>query len=243
MKTIAIKILCLAIVSMSLLACKKLKTSDAEIERTNWIAGFNDSIKYYSDQNKELQEKLEKLNNEISEKLAHFQYIKNPKEVSGYYLMEGWQEKLPMKTTGIYARINENEKLELIATLSGATFNQLAAGVSSPQFYSDVVPHDQAFNFRHEKFNTVYFSSGKADTIAEFISENKSEKLNLYFLQGKTVKDFRIPEKESQMIAGTWNIYKMRQEARNLQKELWINSRKIDTFRRILDESNLSSNQ
>lgn len=223
----------------SCISCKKIKKTDAEIERENWISGFTDSIDYYQERSRQLQSRLDLVNTKIGGMLDNFELVKNPREVSGYYLVKGWQKKLPFTTTGIYARINENEKFEMIATLGGATFNQVSVG----SFNSEIVPHDQAFNFRHERFNSVYFTGGKIDTIAEYISTYHQDKIKLEYLeQGKVKKNFEIPKDEKDMISQTWNLYSAKREALTLEKELWISSHKIDTFRRILEEENQRQN-
>lgn len=225
----------LFIISALVFSCNKVKKTEAEIEREKWIAGFADSVTFYQDKSKEIESRLETLNADINGMLENFELIKNPREVSGYYLLKGWSKKIPFTSTAIYARINENEKLELIATLAGSTFNRLGVGIGSPEFYSETVPHDQAFNFRHERFNTVYFTGGKADTIAEYIADHHPDRITLQFFEGKKKKDFIIPNDEKDMIFQTWDLYSTKVEALKLQKELWINSRKIETFRRIMD--------
>lgn len=241
MKPRGIIISFLLIASVGLIGCHRLKKTDAEVERENWIAGFSDSIEYYQQRSSQIDIKLKDVNTQISDLLSNFETVKNPREVTGYYLMKGWKSKIPFTTTGIYARINENEKLELIATLAGGTFNQIGVGQGDPEFVSEVTPHDQAFNYRHERFNTVYFSGGKADTIAQYISGHLDNKISLYFMEGKTKKAFVLPENEKDMISWTWELYNSQMEARQLQRELWISSKKIETFRRIQEESGESN--
>ncbi|MCH5228369.1 MAG: hypothetical protein J1F12_00035 [Muribaculaceae bacterium] len=219
-------------------SCKRLKKTDAEIEREHWISGFSDSVEYYQHRSREVETRLTEINGRLNQSLQDFEFIKNPREVSGYYLLKGWKSKIPFTTTAIYARVNENHNLELIATLAGATFNKIGVGNGASEFYSETVPHDQAFNFRHERFNTVYFEGGKADTIAEYISLNKAGKVTLEFLETKRKKLFMIPQDEKDMISQTWDLYSLQTAARDLQKELWINSRKIETFRRMMDTEN-----
>ena len=223
---------------ISIAGCKKIKTPDAAIEREQWISGFSDSVEYYQHRSSQLEDQLNIVNNKINGLLQNFEFIKNPREVSGYYLLKGWSKKLPFTSTAIYARINENEKLELIATLAGGTFNRIGVG----DCYSEIVPHDQAFNYRHERFNTVYFTGGKADTIIEYIARHELNKINLEFIEGSRKKNFIIPADEKEMITQTWNLFEAKKDAMTLQKEQWICSRKIETFRRILNEENKLGN-
>lgn len=218
--------------------CSKIKKTDAEYEREAWIESFSDSIGIYQLKTQEIENKLAKENEKISGLLQDFEKVENPREVSGYYLLKGWQSRLPFTTTGIYARINENEKLELIATLAGGTFNQIGVRDGGEDYVSNVVPNDQAFNYRHARFNTVYFQSGKADTIADFIARHAGERINLRFIEGNREKTFPIPENGKNMIEKTYKLYSAQIEARNLQRELFICSRKIDAFRRLQDTQN-----
>lgn len=213
-------------------ACKRVKTPEAVNERETWINSFSDSVDYYKQYSEKIDTRLQEVNAKVADMLNNFEMVRNPREVSGYYILKGWNSKLPLITTGIYARINENEKIELIATLGGATFNQIAVGEN----YSEVVHHDQAFNFRHERYNTVYFAGGKADTIADYIATHHNEKLKLLYLEGKKQNSFIIPDIEKEMITETWNLYAAQKEAHELQKTLWLCSRKIDTFRRFMNE-------
>lgn len=223
---------------LSFLGCKKVKTPEAALEREKWISGFTDSVEYYQERSSQIQQQLDIINNKINGILEEFDYVKNPREVTGYYLLKGWKNKIPFTQTAIYARINDNEKLELIATLTGGTFNKISVG----NYSSEIVPHDQAFNYRHERFNTVYFSGGKADTICEYIANHVSDKINLDFIEGTKKKTFVIPNDEREMIYKTWNLFKTKKESLTLQKEQWICSRKIDTFRRIMDSNNKLEN-
>lgn len=216
-------------------SCKKLKTPDSIEERENWYASFSDSVKYYENKYQQTEDELQKLNSEISELLQGFEKVKKPREVSGYFIVKGWASKTPLTSSGLYARIDENEKLELIATLGGSTFNQISVG----NFNSEVVKHDQALNYRHESYNTVFFSGGKADTVAQYIAENKSNALKLDFMEsGKRKSQFLLPENEKDMIAKTWQVFSLQRMTKTLQKELAMCSRKIDTFRRMKDEHN-----
>ena len=220
---------------LSCIACSKIKTPDAKLERETWIESFSDSIKVYQEKRDLVESGIQELNAIISKLIDNFEQVKKPREVTGYYLLKGWQSKIPFTTTGIYARINENGKLELIATLSGATFNQLK--IANTSVASEIVPHDQAFNYRHERFNTVYFSGEQANEIARYIAENSGHKISLEFLEGKVKKNFILPDDEKTMISQTWKLYSNQIEANRLQREYSLYSRKIDTFRRFMIEN------
>ena len=221
--------------------CAKVKTPEAQLEREQWIAGFSDSVEYYKNRTEEIDSRLKELKTRIDKELENFEHINNPREVTGYYLLKGWNKKIPLTSTGIYARLNQNEQIELIATLSGSTFNRIGVGTGNSEIYSETVPHDQALNYRHRLYNTVYFSGGKADTITEYIAKHHSDKITLEFLENSTKKKFIIPEDEKEMINVTWQLFDLQRQAHVLQKELWICSRKIDTFRRFQEQEEAKS--
>ena len=230
------KYLIFFLITFLIISCKKLKTPEAIQERETWFESFSDSISYYEDLSKKIDTQIQESNAKISGLLAQFEKVNNPREVTGYYIIKGWSSHIPLKSTGIYARINENENLELIATLSGSTFNQIEVG----GLYSDIVKHDQALNYRHATFNTVFFTGGKADSIAEYISHHEEVNLKLDFIEGKHKSQFVIPTNQKNMISQTWSLYSSQLEIRKLQKELAICSRKIDTFRRLRDDHSQS---
>ena len=228
----------MVLIGIGLSDCSKIRKTEAEKQREEWIESFSDSISYYQNQAKALETSLDELHGRIEAILPEFEKTENPREVAGVYIMKGWKEKLPMLSSGIYARINEREGLEIIATLGGATFNQIGVGEGSEEILSDVVRHDQAFNYRHERYNTVCFSGEKADSVAAFIADNYREKINLKFIEGEKKRNFNIPENEKNMIRQTWLLYSNQTEAKKLEKELWIASKKIETFRRIMEMQN-----
>lgn len=238
-------ILCLltSTVGCSLFSCNKIKKSDAEIERENWIASFNDSISYYKNEISNLETRFAEANSFTSGLLDNFEYISNPRQVAGYYILKGWNDKIPLKTTGIYARINEDEKLELLATLSGGNFNQISISNGSQEVNSNVVPHDQALNYRHNNLNTVCFYGSAADSVAEMIADNVTDKLTLNFIEGDKKKQAVIPDDEKNMIAQTWELYSYKVEITELQKKMWLYSKKIDAYRRMMENKDSISNK
>ena len=218
-------------------SCKKLKKPEAATERETWIASFNDSIQYYNVLLDDINKNLNDTNREIAIMMEQFEYVSNPRQVTGYYILKGWNSKLPFTQTAIYSRITDDEKLEIIATLSSGIFNKIMVESDNNELTSQTVPHDQALNYRHSNYNTVCFSGAASDSIADFISSHKNEKIKLFFLNGSNKKDFVIPDDEKSMISKTWELFSAQLEQKRLQKELWINSRKIDACRRMLEKA------
>lgn len=227
----------LFVLLITAISCNNIKTPNAIKEREQWFASFNDSINKYKTLSNDIDIRLANCTSSILSQLESFEYISNPKEVTGYYILKGWHSKLPFTSTGIYARINEYEKIELIATLKGGVFNRIAVSNGSTEIKSSVIPHDQAFNYRHAGYNTVCFSDSSANEIAKFISQNKTEKLQLIFINANQKNNFVIPANEKTMISKTWELFSNQQEQKKMQKELWINAKKMDVFQRMLETS------
>lgn len=185
----------------------------------------------------DFNESLEMLHKEIADLLNDFRHVSNPREVTGYYIYKDWENKLPLKKTGLIARLNENEKIELIATLSGGVFNQIEISSPSGSIISNVVPHDQAFNYRTGSYNTVCFSGETADSIAGYIYTHKNDNLKLIFLNGKKTGELNLPEDEKVMVGQTWKLFDSQYEVKILQRKLNIYSNAVNACRRLLDEN------
>ena len=234
---------CLSLLIFSGFGCKKRQVPEAIAEREKWIAGFNDSVASYENRISEISTMLNECNDRINDELTNFEYVSKPKEVTGYYILKGWKSKVPLTSTGIYARINEDEKIELLATLSGGVFNSLKVSNGVTECTSQVVPYDQALNYRHGAYNTVCFVGEAADSVAQFISDHYTEKLYLYFMNGNQKRDFVIPENEKTMVAATWNLLATQLEQKNLQKDLWMTSKKLEIFRKKIVNSDTIKNK
>ena len=218
-------------------ACKQLKKPEALAEREQWIESFKDSIKLFKEEIEQIDKGLSECNLKIATQLDNFEHVSNPRQVTGYYILKGWNSKLPFTHTAIYARVNEDEKLELIATLAGSTFNSISVSDGTESLESEIVAHDQAFNYRHNGYNTVCFSGSKADSIAQFIAQHQEKNIKINFLEGKKKGEFSLPADEKSMIAETWRLFESQHQQKELQKQLWIISRKIDASRRMLENN------
>lgn len=224
------------IITLILGSCVKIKKPEALSEREQWINSFHDSIEIYQKQTADIEAELNNCNARMGDILNKFEHISNPREVTGYYILKGWKSKTPLTSTGIFARITENENLELIATLSGGTFNKISVSDGNSIAESSVVPHDQALNYRHSSYNTVCFSGEKTDSLIQFIANHHASALKLNFMEGgSNKKSFTIPADEKDMIFQTWSLFEAQLQQKQLQKQLWINSRKIATYRRMLE--------
>ena len=90
-----------------------------QAEREKWEASLPDSLKAVEHQTDSIKAELQALTNSFDAMVHTFEYVDNPREVEGYYIAGAWKGNYPLKSAGLVARITKNEKLELIAALSG----------------------------------------------------------------------------------------------------------------------------
>ena len=233
-RTIAVFLLLFGVLTGGV-SCKKLKKPAAIEEREQWIASFADSIASYNKEIENATDSVKIINQKIEDILHGFSHVVKEREVTGYYIASGWKDRLPLTSTGLVARLNENEKLELIATLKGGVFNRIEASDGSGEVSTKVIPHDQALNYRATGFNTVCFSGGDADTVAQFISDNKGKKITVNYIDGKKTGSFVLSDAEKEMIYSTWQLCYLKNMARQLEKSISFNARRIDICRRMMD--------
>lgn len=220
---------------LSLFGCKKLVKPESAKEREEWRASLTDSITVYQAKIDSIQMALAEIHSKIGNTLNNFTYISNPREVSGYYILDGWQNRYPLKQTGIVARINEDEALEVIAALSKGSFTHVSLSSEGQEYTSRPVPHDQAFNYKTADLNTVCFTGGSADSIAMFISNHRENPIKLTFIENNTTGNFTIPQDEKNMISSTWNLYSTQREAKEIEKSISLYSARINACRKIIE--------
>lgn len=219
-------------------SCAKTKKSEAAIERENWLLSLNDSIADYQSRIAEAEQALTSIHNEIGEMIVNFDHVSNPKLVEGYYIYKGWSAKYPLTGTGIVARITQDEGFELIAALSGGRFNRIRVTSGGSSAESNVVPHDQALNYRTETLNTVCFFGSAADSIGQLISGNNGGTVTVEYLgDGKPGKHQLSPE-EVKMIGATWKLFSSQRASHRLEREIPMLSRRIDVCRRMIEMNN-----
>lgn len=227
-------IITLALGALMLPGCK-VKTPEAVKEREAWLDSLNDSIAKYEKQREEVESRLATARERVGIMVEHFDYVNNPREVEGYYIFDGWKNRYPMKQTALVARVTQDIRFELIATLTGAHFNEIGVSSAGETVASEVVPHDQAFNYRAGNLNTVSFTGEKADSIGSFITRHCNDEITVAYLEGKRTGSLSLPSDEKQMIARTWELYSAQLNMHTLEKELPRLSGKIAACRRMLE--------
>jgi len=228
----------MAVAAISLSACGGGKKTEAEQQRETWLNSLNDSIALYQKQMESVSSELTEVQRKVGEMVVDFDYVNNPREVEGYYIYKGWKSRYPLAQTGLLARVTEDERFELLATLTGAVFNEIAATSDGVSVSSDVVPHDQALNYRAGNLNKVCFSGEKADSVGALIADHESATVTVAFINGNRTGSLQLPNDQKQMIAATWRLYSMQKKAHSLEKEMPRLSGKISACRRMLDSNN-----
>lgn len=221
--------------------CSPKKPAAAE-QREKWLASLNDSISTYQKQIEEVNNDIEEARKNVGNMIGHFEYVEKPRQVEGYYILNGWKNKYPLMNTGLVARVNKSEGFELIATLTGAHFNEIGVTSGTTTLQSAVVPHDQALNYRAGNLNTVCFSGERADSIGAFIAANESATVTVAYLNGKRSGTHPLSEGEKTMIAQTWRLYHSQKELHKLEKEIPRLSGKISACRRMLESADSTNN-
>ncbi len=110
---------------VSLSVCGPKNPAAAE-QREKWLLSLNDSISKYQKDIELVGDSLDAARESVGRLVGAFDYVNNPREVEGYYILNGWKAKYPLSSTSMVARINESEGFELIAALSGGFFNEIA---------------------------------------------------------------------------------------------------------------------
>lgn len=221
--------------AVSLSACGGSKKTEAEQKREAWLASLNDSIALYQKQMEGVSAELSEVQRKVGEMVGDFDYVNNPREVEGYYIYKGWKSRYPLTQTGLVARVTEDERFELIATLTGGFFNEIAATSDGVTASSGVVPHDQALNYRAGNLNKVCFSGEKADSVGALIAAHQSGPVTVSYLDGRRTGSLQLPADERLMVAATWQLYSMQKKAHSLEKEMPRLSGKISACRRLLE--------
>lgn len=226
-----------AVVIASVLCSCGTKTPAAVEERERWLESLNDSIALYQDLQQKGFASLDEQRHSVGALVAQFDYVNNPREVEGYYILRGWKSRYPLSATGVVARVTEYREFELIAALTGAHFNEIAAVSGGVTVASAVVPHDQAVNYRAGNLNRVSFSGEKADSIGAFIAAHSSDGVEIVFLEGKRTGSYRLPADSREMIAKTWRLCEEQKRLYDMEREQKILSGKIAACRRMLDSA------
>lgn len=221
-KICTIGALCLILAAAG--GCKKVVKSDAAKDHEAWVGSLNDSVAATRAQIEVSMVEIDSLHREVAALLEDFDRVDDPRQVEPYTIAKGWSRKYPLTSTGLVARLTEGEQLELVAALKGGTFEHLT--VSSPdegECQTDVVPYDQALNYRADGLNTVAFTGARADSVAQLIALAAPGTVTVGY--GRT--SAKLPTDQQAMIAKTWRLYDAHRRAQRLEKTLPLLNEKV----------------
>ncbi len=189
-----------------------------------WLESLNDSIADMRMSIDSINYLISELNDSVAGMLGSFERVDNPRYVEGFTIFKGWSKKYPLTSTGLVARMKDDENLELIAALRGGTFTEIDVAAGGEHARSETMPYDKALNYRSGNLNTVAFSGGKADTIAMLIAGNPNVEVIVTF-SGKNSHKLTAGEKE--MIGATYRLVAANKESKRLQRILPVAQEKI----------------
>lgn len=217
---------------LSGVGCKKYTGEKAAAQRQEWLESLRDSITAISAQRSADSLRLEELRSQLSDEIGRFTQVANAREVEPYYILSQFKAKYPLSSTGIAARLMNNEQVELIAALSGKHFNAIRINAGGASVTSQTVPADQALNYTSGGLTTVAFTGPQADSICEIVNSHKGDQVKLEYLQnGGIANSINLTADQKEWIAGTWDVCGAHLEARRLENNILISGRKIEILK------------
>lgn len=231
MKKIIISLLLLPLVA----SCGGNK-SEKNDSGSTYKESLQDSIKTAQAEIDSCNLKIQEVTSIIDSQINNFAIVENPREVEGYYILKNWKSRYPLQSTGLIARVNKSEHLELSAALKGGTFEQIEVVSGENSVLSSIVPHDQALNYRRDGITTVTFFGDQCNDVCKFIADNELNNITLCFLEkGKKKGSWQIPEEYKKMISATWIFASANSDLHSLELKNRMLHQKIDIIRKHLE--------
>lgn len=225
------KVTAIALGALLLVGCAK-KNDAGKLARENFAAALNDSIAAVQAEIDSCNSVVATLGNKVGYMLEDFTAVKNPREVEGYTIMKGWENRYPLQQTGVVARISDAEGLELIASLKGGVFDQLRVTSGEMSAVTPVIPHDQALNYRREGLTTVMFTGEAADSVARLITDNELNPITVTYLNGgRPTGTWKITNDYAKMISMTTMLYNDRSTQTRLERRVIMLGEKLKLLR------------
>lgn len=211
-------ILGLAVAAL-LAGCAKKNESGKEMQKSYSVA-LEDSIKNVTFRMDSCNDVAKSLQDKIGSLLPEFRGVSNAREVEGYMIFQGWENRYPLQQTGMVARLSESRQLELVAVLKGGEFDRIRVNVPSETAETAAVPFDQALNYRQSGLNTVLFTGPEADSVARLIADNELNPITVTFLNGgKATGTWKMNHDNAKMITMTYLLYSATKDHKRLEQE------------------------
>lgn len=224
---------CLLLVSMAMttVSCgpNKAKQKIAE-QRSEWENSLSDSVAVAERGVDSLRQHLDRLHTDTETLLQQFRCVQNPREVEKYYIANLAGLQYPLQTTGIVARLNASEQLEVIAAFAGPAFDCIEVSSGGEWVRSNVVPEDKALNYRVGGLSRVMFFGSAADSVAMCVAASAEAPLRLRFLADggrKVVGQTNISAIDRSAVSLACNLATLRKETLLTEQRLNTQSRKV----------------
>lgn len=203
-----------------------------EKAKEDYGKSLNDSIEAVKMEIDSCNEQIGTLREQVAVWLRDFTTVSNPREAAPYMIMTSAQNKYPLKSTGIIARINDSGQYELIAALSSKPFDCITVSSAGQTATSLVVPNDQALNYRTPELTTVSFTDEKADSIGMLVADNELNPISLTYLNGgKPVQSVKLSNSEAKILSYTYIYYRDNSELKRLERRVPMLHEKINLIR------------
>ena len=225
------KMACCALCALVAAGCVK-RVDNSEKSHSEYLKSLDDSIAVVEAQIASCNDEIAMLRDKVDMLMRDFTTVANPREVGSYIILTKFKDRYPLKSTGLVARIDENNRFELVAALAGGkAFQQIAVQSPDITVTSGTVPHDQALNYRTDALTTVLFSGEAADSIGALIAGDELDNMNVIFMQGAPVQSWRLPEENAKMISQTWLLHDAASRMRGLERKVPVLHEKINLLR------------
>lgn len=228
-------------VFIALLSSCGAKDNNSEKAKADYDKALSDSIESITQQIDSCDAQISVLRNKVGEWLRDFTTVDNPREAAPYMILTSSRGKYPLKSTGLIARINDSGQFELIAALSGKPFESISVVSGEDTATSDVVPNDQALNYRTDALTTVSFTGAKADSIGMLIADNELNPISVSFISSRPVGPIRLSAADAKMISYTYMFYKTNRDMQRLERMVPMLHEKINLIRLHKDRADLAA--
>lgn len=214
-----------------LTGCGGANTDKSAKAKQDYIESLEDSIRNIQTTIDSCNSQISILREDIESRLPDFVTVANPREVGSYTIMSSWRDKYPLTSTGLIARLDANNRFELVAALSGKPFNRITIQAPDESVSTDVVQADQALNYQTGSLTTVLFTGEVADLVGQLIADNELNPLTVIFDNGSPVSSWKLPAGNSKMISYTYALSKDMKELKRLENQVPMLNEKIKIIR------------
>lgn len=232
----------LIITAVILIGCgRSNEKSAAKSAHENWLVSLNDTIDSLNNVITDINDHINSNNAVIDTLLLDFEIIDDPVLVEKYFVPAIWKDYDIMKQ-GIYARMLEDNSIELKATAKGVNFEAIELTCNNEKITSDTVRHDQALNYRVDGHNIVAFNGTKVPELCRFIHINKNEPIVLSFI-GKKKTSITLTDRQKENISKIYSLWFAFHENIRMQTLLPALTERIKFIELKIDESGVMKNR